>query len=205
MKISRLSALRMSVLPSLMLASVAMAETHHAVASGVPFAPCHSAHWILEANSFHSMDSGSDGNVDGVLISSGLPNCSEGPPNFSFTWQVPVYDSLDVHCFSRAKCERRMNRLHVENASMGNGGGALATGGQAETSDFECYPICIERSFLGNEAVDGEAMYRFIQFGSSVKCQPGLSDGIHVASGSVVLVNSVISVRERIGPCVYAV
>ena len=49
--------------------------------------------------------------VGGVFFAAALPNGGKGPPNFTFTWEVPEYDSLDIPYFSTAECGEGMTGL----------------------------------------------------------------------------------------------
>ena len=113
-----------SVLPfaatsvALALTSVTTAETHDITVTATTFepstlvvAPGDTVVWTLESNSARTVVSGSDCTPDGVFFAGGLPNGSEGPPNLTYTWEVPEYDSLEIPYFSIAQCGEGMTGL----------------------------------------------------------------------------------------------
>ncbi|MDE0890485.1 MAG: hypothetical protein OSA40_13655, partial [Phycisphaerales bacterium] len=113
-----------SILPAsvmtlaLTLTSATTAETHDITVTATSFepstlvvAPGDTIVWTLESNSARTVVSGSDCTPDGVFFAGGLPNGGKGPPNFTYTWEVPEYDSLEIPYFSIAQCGAGMTGL----------------------------------------------------------------------------------------------
>ena len=103
---------------TLALSSAATAETHDITVTATAFepstlvvAPGDTVVWTLQSSPPRTVVSGSDCTPDGVFFAAGLPNGGKGPPNFTYTWEVPEYESLDIRYFSTAECGEGMTGL----------------------------------------------------------------------------------------------
>lgn len=107
-----------ATMTALAAVSAASAETHEITVTANAFepstivvAPGDTIVWTLESSPARTVVSGSDCTPDGVFFAGGLPNGSKGPPNFTYTWEVPEYESLDIRYFSTAQCGEGMTGL----------------------------------------------------------------------------------------------
>ncbi len=107
-----------ATMTALAAVSGASAETHEITVTANAFepstivvAPGDTIVWTLESSQARTVVSGSDCTPDGVFFAGGLPNGGKGPPNFTFTWEVPEYESLDIGYFSTAECGEGMTGL----------------------------------------------------------------------------------------------
>ena len=107
-----------ATMTALAVASVACAETHDITVTATAFepstlvvAPGDTVVWTLQPGPTRTVVSGSNCTPDGVFFAGALPNGSKGPPNFTYTWEVPEYESLDIPYFSTAECGEGMTGL----------------------------------------------------------------------------------------------
>ena len=103
---------------TLALSSAATAETHDITVTATAFEPStlvvepgDTVVWTLQPGPPCTVVSGSNCTPDGVFFAGALPNGSKGPPNFTYTWEVPEYDTLDIPYFSTAQCGEGMTGL----------------------------------------------------------------------------------------------
>ena len=107
-----------ATMTALAAVSAASAETHVITVTANAFepstlvvAPGDTVVWTLQPGPSRTVVSGANCTPDGVFFEAGLPNGGKGPPNFTFTWEVPEYDSLDIPYFSTAECGEGMTGL----------------------------------------------------------------------------------------------
>ena len=100
----------MTLALALALTSVTTAETHEITVTATAFepstlvvAPGDTVVWTLQSSPPRTVVSGSNCAPDGVFFAGALPNGSKGPPNFTYTWEVPEHDSLEIPSFSSAQ------------------------------------------------------------------------------------------------------
>ena len=81
---------------ALALTSVTTAEIHDITVTATSFdpatlvvAPGDTVVWTLQSSPPRTVVSGSDCTPDGVFFAAALPNGGKGPPNFTYTWEVP--------------------------------------------------------------------------------------------------------------------
>ncbi|MCP4495325.1 MAG: hypothetical protein GY825_00955, partial [Phycisphaeraceae bacterium] len=93
----------MTLALALALTSVTAAETHDITVTATAFepstlvvAPGDTVVWTLQSSPPRTVVSGSNCASDGVFFAGALPNGTKGPPNFTYTWEVPEYDTLDI-------------------------------------------------------------------------------------------------------------
>ncbi|GEM_PF-2139121 len=115
----------LAVVTALAMTTSVSAETHEVLVNESSFspetlvvAPGDTIVFALTAGSSYTVvRSGSDCIPDNAFFAGGLPNGGmEGPPNFSFAWEVPAYASLEIPYFSENSCEQGMTGLIIIDA-----------------------------------------------------------------------------------------
>ena len=139
-------------------ASTATAETHNVMVTATSFepstlvvAPGDTVVWTTDSLSFRTVESGSNCIPDGVFFMGGLPNGNEGPPNFTFSWEVPAYTPLEIPYFSRTHCGKGMTGL----ISIDAGGAVL----DVPTDDYPTIQSAIEAASDGDTVAIAAGMY----------------------------------------------